>query len=45
MKRFDFICTISIDAETQDEAQLWLDYKTKGLDIYISEIEIQEWDN
>ena len=44
MKSYDFICTIRIDAETQEEAQSWFDQKTAGLDTNVMEIEVQEWE-
>lgn len=44
MKSFDFITTIRIDAETQEDAQLWFDYKLKDMDTNVMEIEVQEWE-
>ena len=43
MKSFDFITSIRIDAETQEEAQLWFDHKLGDMDTNIMEIEVQEW--
>jgi hypothetical protein len=39
MPHYDFICSITIEADSQEEAQRWFDYQTKNLDTYISEIE------
>jgi hypothetical protein len=43
MNSYDFICTVRIDAETQEEATQWFNYKTEGLDTNVMEIEVQEW--
>lgn len=39
MPTYDFICSITIEADNEEEAIRWFDYKTKDLDTYVSEIE------
>ncbi len=43
MKSFDFISTIRINAETEQEAEMLFKMNTMGMDITVSEIEVQEW--
>ena len=39
MPYYDFITTIRIEADTEEDAVRWFDYKTEALDTYVSEIE------
>ena len=39
MPVYEFTTFITIEAEDYDSAISWFDYKTKGLDTYVSEIE------
>jgi len=39
MPYYDFITSIRIEAENEEEAVRWFDWKTEGLDTYVSEIE------
>lgn len=39
MPYYDFITTIRIEADNEDEAARFFDYKLKDMDTYVSEIE------
>jgi hypothetical protein len=41
MPTYDFICSITIEADSEEEATRWFDYNTDNLDIYVSEIEVK----